>query len=273
MLKANYHTHTVMCDGISTAEEMVEQALALGFGHLGFSGHMDPDIHMDWPAYVAEISRLKDLYAGQLDILMGVELDGMYDSASCPGAEYIIGSTHFLPVETPVPMSVDNTPQMLQQLCDEHYGGDWYALVRAYFDLEAQVFERTNCTFVGHFDLVTRFNDQMHAFDEADARYMRPAIDAMEHLVSLGLPFEINCGAINRGRKAEPYPRHALLCALHDLGGEILINSDAHQKELLNGGFDIAARDAVACGFTHVVVLAHDAMGDVELRHIALDAL
>ena len=44
--------------------------------------------------------------------------------------------------------------------------------------------------------------------------------------VEQGVPFEINCGGVNRGRKAELYPRHELLHALHDFGGEILINSD-----------------------------------------------
>ena len=127
MLRANFHTHTVFCDGTNTAEEMVQQALALGFEQLGFSGHMDPDIHMDWPAYVAEITRLKRAYAGQLDILMGVELDNVYDPACCPGAEFVIGSTHFLDVETPTPMSVDNSPEIMEQLCREYYGGDWLA--------------------------------------------------------------------------------------------------------------------------------------------------
>ena len=37
MLKANYHTHTVLCDGKNTAEEMVQRALDLGFKYLGFS--------------------------------------------------------------------------------------------------------------------------------------------------------------------------------------------------------------------------------------------
>ena len=36
MLKANYHTHTVFCDGDNTAQEMVDRALELGFEHLGF---------------------------------------------------------------------------------------------------------------------------------------------------------------------------------------------------------------------------------------------
>lgn len=272
MLRANYHTHTSFCDGDNAAEEMVRRALDLGFYHLGFSGHMDPDIHMDWPAYVAEINRLKDAYADRLDILMGVELDNLYDPSSCPGAEYVIGSTHFLPVQTPTPMSVDNTAQMLEDLCRDYYGGDWYRLCRSYYDLEAQVYDRTHCTFVGHFDLVTRFNDQMHAFDETDRRYLGPALEAMEYLVGEGVPFEVNCGAINRGRKAEPYPRQELLQALHDLGGQILINSDAHQAERLDGGFDVAVARAIRAGFTHTNILVHDPAGQVAFRQLALDA-
>lgn len=273
MLRANYHTHTTMCDGTNTAEEMVQQAIRLGFYHLGFSGHMDPDIHMDWDAYVAEIGRLRQKYADQLDILMGVELDNVYDPACCPGAEYAIGSTHFLDVQTPVPMSVDNSPQMMEQLCRDYYGGDWLALCRAYYQLEAQVYDRTHCTFVGHFDLVTRFNDQLHFVDETSRAYLDPALEAMEHLVSQGVPFEINCGAVNRGRKAELYPRTELLRALHDFGGQIFISADAHQRELLNGAFDVAVAKAIECGFTHVNVLEHGPSGQVRMRQLELDTL
>ncbi|WP_058270029.1 histidinol-phosphatase HisJ family protein [Olsenella massiliensis] len=273
MLRANYHTHTVLCDGANTAEQMVRRALDLGFEHLGFSGHMDPDIHMDWPAYVSEIDRLKRAYGERIDILTGVELDNTFDRSCCPGAEYVIGSTHFLPVATETPMSVDGSPETLRRLCDEFYGGDWYRLTRAYYEFEAQVHERTDCTFVGHFDLVTRFNDQMRAFDEGDPRYLAPALEAMERLVSEGVPFEINCGAVNRGRKRELYPRHELLRALNDMGGQILINADAHQAEKLDGGFDVAVRTALACGFTHVNILAHEPDGTVGLRQLALDAL
>ena len=99
------------------------------------------------------------------------------------------------------------------------------------------------------------------------------ALEAMEHLVGQGMPFEINCGAHNRGRKAELYPRRSLLRALHDFGGEILISSDAHQAACLNGSFDVAVERARACGFTHVNVLAHDVAGNVEMRQLALDVL
>lgn len=273
MLRANYHTHTTFCDGDNTAEEMVDRALELGFEQLGFSGHMDEEIHMDWRAYKAEIERLKGAYAGRLDIICGVELDTLYDPTSCPGAEYLIGSTHYLDVDVPFSRAVDWGEEVSQRLCDECFGGDWYALCRSYYDLEAQVYDRLKCAFVGHFDLVTRFNDAMRAFDENDPRYLGPALEAMEYLVSQGVAFEINCGAHNRGRKEELYPRRSLLKALRSFGGEIFINSDAHQTSCLNGSFDVAVERALECGFTHVNIFSHSPYGMLETRQLALDAL
>ena len=272
MLRANFHTHTTFCDGTSTADEMVSKAFELGFFALGFSGHMDPDVPMDWAAYSAEIRRLQALHAGRLDILLGAELDNCHDPATCADAEYLIGSTHYIPVDGQL-LCVDYAEEVSARGCAEHFGGDWYALTRAYYDFEAQVYDRTHCTFVGHFDLVTRFNDQMHAFDEQDPRYLGPALEAMEHLVGQGVPLEINCGAFNRQRKAELYPRRELLRALREFGGEILITSDAHDAALLNGGFDEAVRRAIECGFTHVNVLGHDAFGQVAFTQVALDTL
>ena len=85
-----------------------------------------------------------------------------------------------------------------------------------------------------------------------------------------GIPFEINCGAYNRGRKKELYPNTVLLKKLKELGGEILISSDAHQKELLDGGFDFAVQKALECGFTHTNLLTLDQSGQVEWRQMAL---
>ena len=339
MLRGNFHTHTVFCDGANTAQEMADQALALGFTHLGFSGHMDPDIRMDLAAYDREIRRLQEVYRGRLEILRGVELDGLYvprmpslagkrgcgaesaekeegsrpervgasktDSAERTGAtesdpaertgaaktdpaeekksvderalldgmEYLIGSTHFIEAPSGGPLgSVDDTWERLETFCTEEFGGDFYRLSKEYYRTEAEVFDRTHCTFVGHFDLVTRFNDAMHFLEEEDPRYYMPALETMEYLVSKGLPFEINCGAVNRGRKAELYPNRFLLQKLREMGGEILISSDAHQKELLDGGFDIAVRTAAACGFTHTLFLEHGANGRIVLQEVALYA-
>ena len=272
-LAANFHTHTTYCDGTDSPEDMVKKALDLGFTHLGFSGHMDPDIHMDLPAYCAEIYRLRDQYKDRLEILCGIELDQMYDQPVSENVQFLIGSTHFLDVPSPEPLSVDYSPEQMRLLAEQYFGGDYYRLARRYYEMEAAVYERTRCTFIGHFDLVVRFNDEMRFLDESDPGYYKPALEAMEYLVSLGIPFEINCGAVNRGRKAELYPNRFLLNQLHQMGGEILISSDAHQKELLNGGFDIAVKTAVMCGFTHTNILTCRPDGKLRWKQIPLDEI
>ena len=270
MIRANYHTHSTFCDGANTPEEMVARAIELGFVALGFSGHMDPEVSMDWAAYSAEVERLKSANAGRLDILLGAELDNCHDPSTCADAEYLIGSTHYIPVDGKL-VCVDDTPERLARECEEHFGGDYYALARAYYDFEARVVERPACTFVGHFDLVTCFNDREHFIDEDDPRYLGSALACVEHLASLGVPLEINTGALAKGRKAEPYPNKRLLSALHDCGGQIVISSDAHSARLLDACFDRAVAAAVECGFTHANVLAHDEFGHVGFVQVALD--
>ena len=271
MIKANYHTHTTFCDGKDTAEDIVKYAVSLGMTHLGFSGHMDPEIHMDFPLYAAEIGRLKRFgKENGLDILTGVELDVLYEPAFTEEVEYMIGSTHYLDVVTEEPTSIDSSPEHVAFICDNFYSGDYYKMAQAYYELESSVYDRLHCTFIGHFDLITRFNDDMHFLDETDPRYQKAALSAMEYLVKKDVPFEINCGAVNRRRKKELYPHPVLLRALHDLGGRIIINSDAHQKELLMGAFGQARACALACGFKTTNILEHDASGNVGWKEIPL---
>ena len=272
-IKANFHTHTTFCDGKSTAAEMVDRALELGFHTLGFSGHMDPGVPMDWDAYKAEVLRLRAEHADTLDILLGAELDSFHDPATVAEAEYVIGSTHYLAVGDDRYICVDYQPEKLVADVEECFGGDWYAYARAYYDFHAQVHERTHCDIVGHFDMVCRYNDVYHTIDEEDARYLEPAREAMAALVGEGVPFEINTGGMARGRRTVPYPIPALLRYLRELGGEIIINSDAHHAELLDACMDDAVRFAIEAGFTHTNMLRHDTFGNLEWYQVPLDTL
>ena len=71
--RSNIHSHTTFSDGRNTAEEMVQAALSLGFHTIGFSEHGPADYDdVAMPAeqmgnYRAEILRLKEKYAGELD--------------------------------------------------------------------------------------------------------------------------------------------------------------------------------------------------------------
>ncbi|MDR2589177.1 MAG: PHP domain-containing protein, partial [Spirochaetales bacterium] len=82
MLKTNYHTHYSICDGRGWAEEYVLAALERGFDVLGFSSHAPLPFPSGWtmaaedfPVYCAEVRRLRELYAGSLEIYLGLEID------------------------------------------------------------------------------------------------------------------------------------------------------------------------------------------------------
>ena len=84
---ANYHTHTPRCGHAQGSEqEYVDAALSSGLKLLGFSDHTPypfPDgyrstfrmLPEELPDYVATVNGLKEKYAGQLEIHLGVEAE------------------------------------------------------------------------------------------------------------------------------------------------------------------------------------------------------
>ena len=201
----NLHTHTTFCDGKNSPEEMVKAAIAAGLNSLGFSGHapMPPPNHAwgtdpaDMPRYRAEVLRLRERYAGRLDIFLGLEQD-FYSPPPAESWDYIIGSVHCLQRDGDL-YAVDNTPEDFCESTERYYGGDCLAFAEDYYRMVAQAADRTGCQIVGHFDLVTKFNEGDRLFDTGAPRYRRAALEALEALAGRDLIFEINTWAMSRG--------------------------------------------------------------------------
>lgn len=258
-LRANAHTHTTYCDGRDAPEEMVRAALRRGFVALGFSIHgwtpyeLVPVTLEREAAYRAELCRLREKYRGQIEILTGAERDALYDR-DFSDYDYLIDSTHWF-VQDGAYICVDFSEARMNEAVRTHFGGDYYAYCRAYFRREAEVCARSDAAFIGHIDLVSKFNEGQRYFDESDPRYLGPALEAVDCAVARGLPIEMNTGAIARGYRSAPYPAAPLLRRIRELGGEIIINSDAHSAAALDCGFDLCIETARACGFDHALRL------------------
>lgn len=252
MIRSNFHTHTLYCDGKDSVFEVAEAAAEQGLTALGFSGHsttlfdlrycMAPD---GVSRYAADVRQVQEMYKGRLEIYLGVE-DDFYGERPAFKRDYTIGSVHYLP-SGGVYYPVDESAEDLKRAIREGFGGDVLALTRAYFETVAQVQEKTGCDFVGHFDLVTKYNNGL--FDEDDPRYLGPALDALEHLCRQGAVLEINTGAMARGVRRVPYPSPALLRAAHGFGASIVLSSDCHDKGKLLYAYDEAVELAKSCGF------------------------
>ena len=260
LIKSNLHTHTCLCDGKDTPEDVVKSAIAQGMNTLGFSGHSY--VPFDLPCcmnleetaqYRAEIPRLKKLYGDQLNILMGIEQD-YYTTESTEGYEYIIGSVHYLLCDgTYYPL--DQDVALLKEMIDRHFGGDIYRFLKVYYEMEAGVVEKTGCQIIGHFDLVSKFNEVEALFDPTDPRYLRYAMDSLDALLEKDVVFEINTGAISRGYRRTPYPAPVFLRRILEKGGRITFNSDSHQKETLLFAMEDAVRYAKSAGVGSLEVM------------------
>ena len=268
-LRSNAHCHTVFCDGKNTPEEMILAALDRDFVSLGFSIHgwtpYEPTpVNMDKEAeYRAELRRLREKYRGRIEILIGAERDFLYER-DFSDYEYLIDSAHCL-LRDGEYLYVDWSEDRTNDSVARHFGGDCYAYCRAYFQQEAELCARSDAAFIGHIDLVSKFNEGGKYFDENDPRYLKPALEAVEIAVRRGIPIEMNSGAINRGYRTSPYPSPALLRHIRALGGEIIINSDAHAAAHLDAGFDLCMEAAAACGFDHALRLRAGGFEEVPL--------
>ena len=268
-LCADFHTHTTYCDGKSTPRQMVEAAYSMGLTDFGISGHADysmwePGFGMSdaiLSAYKQELEILREEYAGKINIYIGIELDTL---GPVQQAEYAIGSTHSILKDGHL-VTVDDTEEKLVQAVETFWNGDWYAMARDYFELEATVYDKLHCDWVGHFDLLTKFNEAYRYFDETKDDYLEPALNAMKKLHSQGLPFEINTGAMSRGYRTAPYPNPILLRELHAMGGRIMINSDSHSADTIAYAFDQAGKIAYECGFRKVTVWSKDGFREIPL--------
>ncbi|MCM1149800.1 MAG: histidinol-phosphatase [Butyricicoccus sp.] len=259
-MRANFHTHTVFCDGKDSPSEMAARAYELGFEALGFSGHSGggaDDVGMDesaTAAYRAEIALLKSEYAGRMEIYLGIEQDCTSGKVP-PEYDYAIGSVHYVLHDGEylcVDRSVESTRENIAK-----YGGDAYAYAEDYFALVGAVLEHTGAQIVGHFDLIRKFDEQDPVFDETRPRYRRAVTDALDRLCADGKRpiFEINTGAMARGYRSAPYPSEWILREIRARGCSIMITTDCHDREKLNFGYSAAAGLARAAGFTEQVTI------------------
>ena len=270
-MRGDFHTHSTLDDGKSSLEEMAAAARAAGLTHFGFSGHSYCPLEEDYcihrekiPEYLARARALQVQYAGEMEVFVGLELDLLGERPE--GLDYAIGSVHSIGGVDGRYFAVDESPETARKCVEELFGGDWYRYTDAYYDQVALLPERTGCDWIGHFDLVTKFNERAPAFDEESPRYLRRALEVMEHLVRSGTAFEVNTGAMARGYRTAPYTEKKLLRALREFGGEIILNSDSHHTSHLCHGFPEAVELVRAAGFTHVNLWTRDGLRSVGLN-------
>ena len=269
------HTHSLFDDGTASLEDMVRAAIGKGLSGIGLSGHSPIEPKDDWTMdptaladYLAEVQCLKQVYGDQIDVFCGIEYD-LCSDLDLSGFDFVIGSLHS--ITTPDgKFDVDNTARIAKKGVDRYFGGDADAAAEAYFAQYAAMAKNPDIDIVGHFDLLTKFDERASLYDAKSPRFLDAAFAAMELLVKAGKIFELNSGAISRGYRTAPYPSEPLLRRLRALNGKIILNSDAHSAEGIGYFFKEMLIYAENCGFSELYQLKNGSFSLVPISEIEI---
>lgn len=250
---SNFHTHTTLCDGKSTPEEVVLSAIEKGFSSLGFSGHGITDFDhsyclKDIDAYIAQIRTLQEKYKKEIQIYIGIEEDA-YQWTDRRKFDYILGSSHYLKVEDTY-HQVDCGVEKLQK-CVDAFLGDPLKLAEAYYSQFCTYIKERKPDIVGHFDLITKYEESATDWFLKNPDYHKLAEKYMKLAAENDVIFEVNTGGIARGIRTSPYPLENLLHILKKKDARIILNSDSHHKDTIGCWFDTARKYLKDIGFQY----------------------
>ncbi len=261
MIKTNFHTHTVYCDGKDTPEELIKAAIEKSFTSLGFSGHsffeQDKSYSMsreNEEKYFNEITALKDKYKNIIKIFCGIEQE-IFSETPKYNYDFIIGSVHNV-YKNGKYLVVDGSLAEIKEILENYYDNDFDEFAKDYFETVSSVVEKTNADIIGHFDLILK-NMERLPYAPSD-KFFEYAKKALLKLIQYNKPFEINTGAMARGYRTAPYPHNTILKMILENGGNIIFSSDCHNKEHLGFGYIEAEKIALEVGFKKQAIITED---------------
>ena len=260
MRYSNLHTHTIFSDGRYTPEENVLEAVKRNMTSIGFSDHSYTDFDLRFgirpqntAAYAREIRRLQKKYRDELEIYLGLELDGFSKLENRELYDYIIGDCHYIKIDNEY-FTVDDSREEQQQVIDRYFDKDAMKYARAYFDVYTEKTIQHKPDILGHFDLVAKFD----LMDENSNVYKIIASQALAECLKVTPFIELNTGPVCRRVRKVPYPTVFILKEILRRKGKIVLSSDSHEIENMTFWFDEAVSLLKSIGFKSIVQMKNN---------------
>ena len=265
MKYSNLHTHSKYSDGANTPREIVEQAISNGMTAIGISDHSYTFFDKAYcmaeeknGEYINELRKLKAEYAGQIEVLVGIELDAYSQGYSRADFDYIIGSCHYLNFDGNF-VSVDSSLAGVKAGIEKYCDGDSMKFAMRYFDTYTERICAMRPDILGHIDLVSKLG----VVDDESPIYRKRAIETLCDTLSVCDIIEMNTGAISRGYKKLPYPAEFMLKEIKERNKHIILSSDSHNKETLTFFFEECLDILRANGIKNIVTYSNGGFVEV----------
>lgn len=236
-------------DSMSSLDDLCENAIRRGLSGVCFTDHIDFDPtqdafeYRDRDAYLADVQRVRNAYAGQLIVKTGAEITYQSEYASdirrflaACGYDYILGSIHNLHHAF-----VASPEYFVGKSEDEAYSLYWRETASM---VASGMFRR-----IGHFDYIkTRRPGAYGPFELT--RWQSEIVSILKQAVSSGATLEVNTSGIRKGL-GEPYPSWDILGLYREVGGlYVTMGSDSHVASGVGRYFEEVHTELKAMGLT-----------------------
>ena len=253
---SNYHQHTTFSDGKATIGQTVAHAVELGFEAIGISDHSFTPFDTTYcmkkereEEYLNEIARVKEQFAGKIEVYAGLEAD-YFSDVDEKKYDYLIASVHYLYGNGEY-HAIDHTKEQNARYLYEVCGGSKERYAENYYYAVTDNVKKRRPQIVGHFDVITKFG-LFDEFSDDGKKYRAIAIEALNEALKVTPVIEVNTGGIARGFRSTPYPAPFLLKEILRRGGEVVLSSDAHALSTMDAKFKESADLLSSLGFKYV---------------------
>lgn len=231
-MQTNYHTHTYRCHhAFGKDEDYVRQAIRQGFKKLGFSDHTcwnypytpGQRVRMsvsDFDGYAKSVRALQKKYAGDIDLLLGVEaeyfedyIDWLIDFAIEKDLDYLIFGNHYLGKD-------DRSSPWTGSISEKQ--------LTSYIDTCIKGLKSGIYSYLAHPDLPL-FSGRFVWNENVEKEFERLCLAAKE----LDIPLEYNCTGLMRNLSMdhEGYPHHKFWELAARTGNKAIIGMDSHMPD------------------------------------------
>ncbi len=267
---ANYHSHSLFCDGKSTPEDFITAALAKGFYAYGFSSHAPVPFPSHWNMdvsrlddYLNEVNRLRSAYAGRIQIYTGLEvdyIDGYWGFGSSglkdKKLDYVIGSVHYI---NRFPdgsfLCFDGHPDAFFRGIEVLYHNDFRMAMTRYYQSLRSMVEKEQPDIIGHLDKIKMHNAVRPYFSEEDSWYRDQVEETLGLIAQKGCILEVNTRGYYKHNPPMLYPGKWVLERAFDHKIPVILSSDAHHPEEIDTGFSFATGLLKDIGYRSLRVL------------------
>lgn len=261
----SYHTHTNATgirgfdacdhpdpgyDGVNSIRELIRQAKALGWTHMGISNHfiVHPDIRPH-RCFFNDFKKAETVFKSTVEtirtvaeeedfpVLAGFEVDYFWDPkwekwferfVPTLGADYLIGSTHVWGKDETGPLFFDGRNNAKAYPVE-----DVRANMGLYFERQKAMIRTGYFDFLAHMDVQRRYGVEDGTLFQDEKKAV------IEEIKKANMPVEINTSGFGT-KLEEPHPSIWILEELKKAKIPVVLSDDAHYANSLGAGFEKA---------------------------------